>query len=238
MITAYTGRPGNGKSYHAALDIYRKLRAGKNIITNIRINLSFRHKGRYIYVSSEDMAASGFCKTLLGYSMEWHKWTEDGKTKEGQTLLIIDEAQQDDLLNCRTWQNKTRKEWNDFFSLHRHYGFNVILVTQDLVNLDKQTQKLIQNNVEHRKFSNFNPWTRFISKLVFHEMFICIERDQSLKRSPKAARMGSYTLWSHRKIYDLYNSFNTSEYHLLSKEFIEAGKLLGTAAAGGGGPGS
>ena len=40
MIYLYTGNPGSGKSYHAAIDIYNWLRSGKNVISSININTS------------------------------------------------------------------------------------------------------------------------------------------------------------------------------------------------------
>lgn len=36
----YTGVPGSGKSYHCAQIIYNELRKGKNIISNIEIDIS------------------------------------------------------------------------------------------------------------------------------------------------------------------------------------------------------
>lgn len=219
MIKLYSGRPGNGKSYHAVDDIYYYLRHGVNIITNIDIDpglirpIGSKPMGKYLYIPSDQMAAHdrfgnySFLQGLLGFSLNFHKW-DNGKTKEGQTVLIIDECQQDDLLNCRTWNNPNRKEWNDFFALHRHYGINIILVTQSMSNIDKQAQKLIQHEIEHRKFSNFNGFCLFLSKIIHKEIFICITRDCSLKRTPTASRMGAQYMFSKKKIYDLYNSYS------------------------------
>ena len=57
MIYLYTGNPGSGKSYHAAIDIYNWLRSGKNVISSININTSLipprsahRPLGEFIYV--------------------------------------------------------------------------------------------------------------------------------------------------------------------------------------------
>ena len=217
MINIYTGRPGNGKSYHAVLKIYNLLRTGSNVITNIDIDVSLikKCKGEYIYIDEYDFNDANFFMGLYGFAMNFHSFNDDGKiTKEGQTWLIIDEAQQDYLLNARTWNNSNRKDWNRFFQLHRHYGFNVLLVSQDLNNIDKQTQRLIQQNIEHRKFSNFNLICKLISIITFHTFFICIERDMSLKRSPKAARMSAYTLISRKKIYELYNSYTVTDFRV------------------------
>lgn len=56
----YTGVPGSGKSYHCAQIIYNELRKGKNIISNIEIDISkIPQKGKtplgqYIYVSDRE----------------------------------------------------------------------------------------------------------------------------------------------------------------------------------------
>ncbi len=223
MINAYTGRPGNGKSYHAVDDIYYYLRHGVNVITNIDINTDLikprKNKpfGHYLYLSSSEISEKdrlgtfNFIEGLRGFALNFHEWDDDGKTKEGQTVLIIDEAQQDNLLNCRTWNRPDRKEWNDFFAVHRHYGFKVILITQSLPNIDKQTQKLIQLEYEHRNFANFNGFCKFIALLLHKEIFVIISRDCSLKRTPKSARMGARYMFSNKKMYELYNSFTVED---------------------------
>lgn len=227
MINCYTGRPGNGKSYHACFDVYSALRSGVNVLSNINIDeskvkpnwiRSKLHKpmGHFIYVPTAVMECPNFCKApdkcsfgdcLRGFSLNFHDWSKDNKTKEGQTLIVIDECQVDGLLNCRTWNNPTRRDWNEFFQLHRHYGFDIILVTQSLPNIDKQTQKLVQMEVEHRKFSNFNGLCKLISRFFMKEFFVCVKRDLSLKRTPTRARMGFSVMVSKAFIYKLYNSY-------------------------------
>ena len=213
MINIYTGRPGNGKSYHAVADIYYYLRHGVNVITNIDIDTSLikpRYRkpiGAYIYLNTYDMAGADFFDGLYGFALNFHEWTEDGKTKEGQTVLIVDECQQDHLLNCRTWGNPNRKDWNEFFSLHRHYGFKVILITQNISNIDKQVQKLIQLEFEHRSLAHFNGFLKAITIIIRRQIFVVISRDVSLKRTPKSARMGARYIFTNKKMYKLYNSY-------------------------------
>lgn len=224
MINIYTGRPGNGKSYHAVDDINFYLRHGVNVITNIDINtdlikpIFLKKMGSYLYLSSDQMADDDFFDGLYGFALNFHFWGKDGKTKEGQTVLIVDECQQDQLLNCRTWNNRNRKKWNDFFSLHRHYGFKIILITQSMSNIDKQAQKLIQLEYEHRNFANFNPFCKVLSLILGKQIFVCISRDVSLKRSPSAARMGARYIFSNKKIYKLYNSYTVIDFRKKAPE--------------------
>ena len=117
MISLYTGTPGSGKSYHAAIDIYNWLRAGKSVISSININTSIipprsahRPLGEFIYVhKSYFMKNSIYLKTSLGgkaaadnvysyvygllnYALQFHKRNYRGQIIENQTLLVIDEV--------------------------------------------------------------------------------------------------------------------------------------------------
>lgn len=221
MIVLYTGAPGNGKSYHMAKQVYRYLRNGNNVITNLPIDISRikpkrkKQLGHFIFISDERMGAydaknctSDFISGLYGFALNFHVRDAKGKYEEGQTVLIIDECQQDDILNCRTYNRPNRREFNKFFQMHRHYGFDVILGTQDAANVDKQTRKIVQTEAEHRKLSTYKLFGKVLTFLIGHETFIVIERNMSLKRSPTIARMGSYYIVSNRKVFDLYNSYN------------------------------
>jgi len=238
MINIYTGRPGNGKSYHAVDDIYFYLRHGINVITNIDIDVRLikpRHKkqlGAYIFLDSFSMTGSDFFDGLYGFALNFHKWTEDGKTKEGQTVLIVDECQQDHLLNCRTWSNPNRKDWNEFFALHRHYGFKVILITQNISNIDKQVQKLVQLEFEHRSLANFNGLLKTLTILLHKQIFVCISRDVSLKRTPSSARLGARYIFTNKLIYKLYNSYTVVDRRKKDDSSPSIPDLGGAARAG------
>ncbi|MDD3417371.1 MAG: zonular occludens toxin domain-containing protein [Lachnospiraceae bacterium] len=216
MIRAYTGKPGNGKSYHLARDIRKYLRKGKNVFCNVEIDVSKikprgkKPLGNFFFVDSQKMGKEDFCEGLMGFALNFHQKNKKGefvKGKEGQSLLIMDEAQDEILLNARTWNNPTRREFNNFFSKHRHYSFDVLLVTQDIANLDKQTCKYIQYYEEHRKMANYKVFGKIITLLCGSQLFIIIKRDMALKRSPKLARMGSYVIKANKRIYDMYNSY-------------------------------
>ena len=59
MINFYSGRPGNGKSLHMAMEIYHAMKKGKNVIANFEINEKYflkfvkKHPGKlghFIYM--------------------------------------------------------------------------------------------------------------------------------------------------------------------------------------------
>lgn len=160
MITLFTGTPGSGKSFHAAKLIYNKLLRKCGIICNFPVNkdavnirwlfrmkLSKRKKSRvkadFVYKKNDDLTP----RFLVDYAKKNHKFG-----KESQTLVIIDEAQL--MFNSRSWARSDRKDWIAFFSQHRKYGFDIILITQDDRMLDRQIRALIEVETRHRKVQN------------------------------------------------------------------------------------
>ena len=161
MIYLYSGTPGSGKSLHALKDICFKLKHNGNVIANfpIKIENLGKLKGEFIFKNDDDLTVD----FLTNYAYKNHI-----KGKEGQTLLVIDEAQ--GLFNPREYTRADRKLYNKFFSLHRHLGFNVILITQNDRLLDRQIRCLIEYDVKHRNINNYI----FIGKLFPIKVFACI----------------------------------------------------------------
>ena len=160
MMTFYSGTPGSGKSLHVAREIYNYLTFyKKNIITNIYINLDkvqgikrdkkgnikkIKHKsiGNYIYKNIHELSV----EYLIAYSEHYHK-----HGKEGQTILIIDEAQT--RFNPRM-NPIDRLSWVHFFVEHRHLGFDVIVISPNLRLIDRQIRYNFEYEVQHRKANN------------------------------------------------------------------------------------
>lgn len=149
MIELYSGTPGSGKSYHACRRIIDAFRMNKNVIANFPVKPGkrylwkkrspYRGAGYFEYVPNHELTV----KFLLEFSKQAHI-----PKKEHQTLVVIDEAGH--VFNSRTWQDKDRLHWLNFFALHRHFGFDFILVAQQDIMLDKQIRSLIEFEVHHR----------------------------------------------------------------------------------------
>lgn len=150
MIYLYSGTPGSGKSLHVIKDIVFKIANGGNVICNFPVTYEKikpkrrSQKGRFIYKPNSELTVD----FLNRFALENHV-----KGKEAQTLIVIDEAQA--LFNPREFNRADRKEYNHFFTLHRHLGYNVILITQFDRLLDRQIRCLIEYEVKHRKINNF-----------------------------------------------------------------------------------
>lgn len=148
MIVLYSGTPGSGKSLDAARTIRNWARRGAPIICNFPINtaaLKLRKEDQFSYWSNNDLKPD----RLVEFSKEHFK---DQKCKEDSILLIIDEAQL--LFNARDWSAKGRDRWTWFFTMHRHFGFFIILCAQFDRMLDRQVRSLIEYEYIHRKVTN------------------------------------------------------------------------------------
>lgn len=149
MIYLYSGTPGSGKSLDTARVILNTIRVKKPIICNFSINVpaKMQDKSKYFHFWSNDELS---VDRLVAFSRDYFS---NHKFKEGAITLVIDEAQL--LFNSREWNKKGRDYWLKFFTNHRHLGFDVILVAQFDLMIDKQIRSLIEYEVIHRKVSNF-----------------------------------------------------------------------------------
>lgn len=147
MIYLYSGTPGSGKSLDVARLIYFTLMRNKPVICNFDINKQrVKHPDKFVLRDNVQMTPD----FLTAYSQDYF----NGKPmKEGEITVIIDEAQM--LFNARSWDAKGREKWNKFFQVHRHYGYDIILVAQFDRMIDRQIRSLIEYEVVHRKVSNF-----------------------------------------------------------------------------------
>lgn len=196
-ITLYSGTPGSGKSYHAASEIWNWLRfKDRGLICNFPLNgkiLKERKRCRFDYVDNRDLTVD----FLKDYASIYHK-----VGVERQTLVVIDEAQV--LFNARTFAAKNRQEWCTFFSQHRKYGYDFILIAQYDRMLDRQIRCLLEYEVRHRKLNNYGFGGFFLSLFTgLSTWFIAIEYwygGNGLKLD------SSMIKFSKRKA-DIYNSY-------------------------------
>ena len=127
------------------------------------------------------------------------------RLKEGEILLLIDEAQL--LFNSREWQNISRQGWLSFFSQHRHYGYDVILVAQFDRMLDRQVRCLIEYEEVHRKVSRFGYIGFFVGLFTGDNLYVAVKRWYPIKERVEGNLfVGSKKLFA---IYDSYNHFDT-----------------------------
>ena len=203
MIYLYTGTPGSGKSYHVAKDIYFWLCRGRHIIANFDINYdmvptsSRKPKGYFFSKDNFDLSSDW----LKDFSFYCHKRDKSGRILEHQTWIIIDECQL--IFNCRSWNDRERQKWCSFFTQHRKYGFDIILVTQFDRLVDRQIRSLVEYEVKHRKVNNFGTGGFFLTLLSFgHPVFAAIEYWYGVKE-----KSGMTMMIGRKKYYAMYDSY-------------------------------
>ena len=196
-IWLYSGTPGSGKSYHAVYDIYNRLqRKGKRqqyrrmVMTNFFVNI----KSDFCLELAQEQITPSF---FYDYAMEHHV-----VGIEGQTLVVLDEA--GTIFNSRDWGTNSAKrmEWIKFFSMHRHYGFNFILIAQMDRMIDRQIRGLIEYEIAHSKINNFFriiPFTAFLAVERWYGQRLKITHSVIPYRKKIANLYNSYAIFSHAK---------------------------------------
>lgn len=211
MIYFYSGTPGSGKSLHVAQKIYKALREDKkNVIANIPINIDVVKKsllrkkglkiGRFYYLRNRFFSPDFF----INYARKFHT-----KGKEGQTIIVIDEAQMlfspsVVKLQCR-YDPEFRVKWLDFFTQHRHLGFDIIVISQFDRLIDPQVRVLFEYNYIHRKANNMSGPYTFLINLFRVKLFACVKYWYGTNQRLGCSFYTYKRLYS--KIYDSYNRF-------------------------------
>lgn len=195
MIYLYSGTPGSGKSLHTARTIYYCLKRGCPVIANFPINLDLIKKRKAEYVVKDN--ANLTPDFLIDYSRDFFK----GKhMKEGQLLLVIDECQL--MFNAREWNTKGRAEWLSFFTQHRHFGYDIILVAQFDRMIDRQIRSLIEYEYIHRKVSNFGAKGLVLSLISGGHLHVSVKMWYPLQE-----KVGSEFFKARKRYYRLYDTF-------------------------------
>lgn len=195
MIYFYSGTPGSGKSLHVARDIYNKLFVKKHsVIANFDINQDLynkkKKKGEFLHVPNNDLTP----QFLIDHSLK-----NGFYGKEGSCLVVIDECQI--MFNPRSWSDKYRIEWINFFTQHRKLGYNFVLISQFDRLVDRQIRSLFEYEYKHRKINNFK-----IGKLLPVSMFCAVEYWYGVKERV-SSEMFFYSR-KYGKLYDTFKNFN------------------------------
>ena len=208
MIELFSGTPGSGKSFHACQRIYYWLQTGWNIIANFPCNFpeTYQEKkmrGKFEYVPNDKLTV----KYLVDFAKANHK-----ERKEHQTLIIIDEA--GIKFNARCWRDSDRFEWLNFLSQHRKFGFDIVMIAQADLMLDKQMRQFIEIEHNHRLMKSCGKMGYCLS-LAFNFL------DVKMWYGIKLPLGNEYIRYSKKiaNIYDSYSLFDESW-----NEVVENGK--------------
>lgn len=197
MIKLYSGTPGSGKSLKAAKLVYDSVGEDKLVITNFAINTQYmklKHPERLIQKQNYEITPDFLKQLALSY------FADKKKVTEGKLILIFDEAEL--LFNSRDWQRADRREWLSFFALHRHFGYDIILIAQYDRMLDRQIRALIEHQYVCRKVSNVGAAGKFFSILAGGSLHIVVDFWYPMKE-----KCGVKYFKGKKKYYRIYDTY-------------------------------
>ena len=145
MINALVGRPGGGKSYEAVrYHLIPALQSGRYVVTNMSIqideicNFYGEECREKIVIVEAEMHQYGLKRPFSDES-DFVKYDESFHNESGQgPLFIIDEV------HLSIPVSGTSKEVLEYASLHRHYGHDILIITQNLRKVHRDIRDMVE----------------------------------------------------------------------------------------------
>ncbi|TMP53176.1 zonular occludens toxin domain-containing protein [Pseudoalteromonas sp. S1612] len=166
MINGIQGKPGGGKSYEAVVThiIPTVTKDKRKVVTNLPLNVD-----KFCDVYGE------YCRDLIEIvDGEFHNYGgerpfskkdhylqyENWQNEQGQKVyFFIDEC------HLAMPSTGTEKELTEFFSMHRHYGFDIMLITQNFRKVNRDIRDMIQMSYRCIKKSHMGQDDKYILKV-------------------------------------------------------------------------
>jgi zona occludens toxin (predicted ATPase) len=148
-IIGFCGTPGSGKTYEAVKKLIDNLLCGRVIYTNIE--------------GVEDPICQEMIKSVTGLSdlalrkqlniLEPNQLDNFWNHISPGCIVILDEIQK--VFGSREWQSEKNKMFGFWASTHRHHGYEVILITQNIERIDSAVRGLLEWTYVFRKVNFF-----------------------------------------------------------------------------------
>ncbi len=166
MIHGISGKTGGGKSYEAVVRhiIPTVTEHKRKVVTNLPLNVD-----HFCSVYGE------YCRDLIEViDGEFHNYGgqrpfskkehylqyEDWQNEEGNRVyFFVDEC------HLALPQQGTDKEVKQFYDMHRHYGFDIMLITQNFRKVDRDIRDLVANHYRAIKKSMMGQDDKYILKV-------------------------------------------------------------------------
>lgn len=166
MINLILGAPGGGKSYEAnVFHILEALKRGRKVITNLPVNVeayaaidpgfrdllevrrvpspirgtwdpSREDSAYHLYPEGREIPAPKGARVFGGVWDYFDTWRHD-KTGQG-ALFVIDEC------HLAMPKGQTHQHVEEWYSLHRHFNADVVLITQSYGKISQAVRDLVQ----------------------------------------------------------------------------------------------
>ncbi len=149
MIIGYAGTPGSGKTYEAVRNIIENLKKGRPVYTNIDgiFDPACREMQKML-AGIGDYALARLLKPIdHDQIMDFWNHVEPG------AYIVLDEIHKH--FSNREWQSKSNKAFGMWASTHRHYGYDVLLITQSMDRIDAAIRPLLEWTYVFKKINYF-----------------------------------------------------------------------------------
>lgn len=194
MIICFEGTPGSGKTYDAVKKIIDNLKCGRVVYTNIDgLAESVCKEHIKVLTNLDDYELSLKLIFLTPVDVQ-NFWTI---AKQG-SLIVIDEVHK--FFSNRDWQSKANKEFSNWASTHRHYGYDVVLITQNIDKIDSHTRTLVEWTYRYKKINFFGSAIK--NKYICYAYSGCDSDKNYLSKSIKTY---------NKRIFACYSSYVTND---------------------------
>jgi len=221
-IAMVTGAPGSGKSYYVVREIVAALEKGKLVATNVELQpgwaLSIARLNmirRLIPGRCARVAAEYERRVFITPDLEDLFRVRLAGEGEARGVMVLDEAH--NWINARTWDSdetgktagkgeavRRRLAIVRFFSQHRKLGWNILLITQDEANIDRQVRSLFEYHVKLKNVRNFKvmgvrvcPCNLFVALWFWNDKSRTRVKVQSYRLVRRVARLYDTMALSH-----------------------------------------
>ncbi|MCU8413337.1 assembly protein, partial [Vibrio vulnificus] len=143
MIYAIVGRPRSGKSYESvAFHIIPAIKKGRRVVTNIPLNIEYFVKifGDHVrgLIKVVDAQFNNYGSMDRPFS-KFEDYIDDWRDENNVgPLFVIDEAHM--VIPSRVNDSRIL----EFYSMHGHYGIDIIILTQNLRKIHADIRAMIE----------------------------------------------------------------------------------------------
>lgn len=174
MINGLSGRPGSGKSYEAVIrHIMPALLKHRKVVTNIPLNVDWfcsvvGEHCRDLMVQIEGGFHNYGGKRYFSDAEHFLRY-QDWRNEDNQgVFFVVDECH---LCMPRTAgagedRVSTQQELKEYLSMHRHYGHDILLLSQNFRKVDRDVVDMIQNCYYTIKKSFLGQDDKYICKVA------------------------------------------------------------------------
>lgn len=166
MIFGISGRPGGGKSYESVKNhLIPALKEGRKVITNLPLQIdhfvaSLGHQVRdLIEVVDGEFHNFGDGDRPFSKAQHFLRYNTWRNEQNQGPVFFIDES------HLAMPAGSTQKELLEFLSLHRHYGFDIYLITQDFRKVHRDIRAMIEINYRCIKKSALGQTDKYLVKV-------------------------------------------------------------------------